>query len=72
MIKYFSGLQAKAAFFFAMLFATSLASAAVSIDSTEIVSAITGVITVVSAVGMAVISLVVTIKLFQWVKQSIR
>jgi hypothetical protein len=38
-------------------------------DVTTIVTTITGAIVTVSAIGMAVLSLVVTIKLFKWVQR---
>jgi len=45
------------------------ANAAVSIDTTEIVDTISGGVTAVSAIGVAVISLVVVIKLYKWVQR---
>lgn len=41
----------------------------VTIDPAPIVSTITGGVTVVSAIGTAVLSLVVVIKLFKWVQR---
>lgn len=38
---------------------------------TEIVSTITAVITTVSAIGVAGLSVVVSVKLFKWVKSAI-
>ena len=45
------------------------ADATATIDSAPIVATITSGITVVSAIGVAVLSLVVTIKLFKWVQR---
>ena len=42
---------------------------AVSIDTTGIVSTISSGVTAISAIGVAVISLVVTIKLYKWVQR---
>ena len=44
-------------------------AAGVSIDTTEIVSTISGGVTAISAIGVAVISLVVVIKLYKWVQR---
>lgn len=52
--------------FSALTFAQSTTSA---VDSTAIVTLITNTITVIAAIGMAVLSLVVTIKLFKWVQR---
>ncbi|PAT41399.1 hypothetical protein CK623_00160 [Vandammella animalimorsus] len=40
-----------------------------SIDAAPIVSVITGAVTTVSAIGVAVLSLVVVIRLFKWVQR---
>jgi len=40
-----------------------------SFDTTAVVATITGGVTTVSAIGIAVISLVVVIKLFKWVQR---
>ena len=40
-----------------------------TIDTTEIVSTISGGVTAISAIGVAVISLVVVIKLYKWVQR---
>ena len=45
------------------------AAGAVSIDTTDIVSTISGGVTAISAIGVAVISLVVVIKLYKWVQR---
>lgn len=66
----FSSFRMKASLFFAFLFATTFANAA--FDSAPITSAITEAIGVITVVGMALISLVVTLKLFTWVRQAIR
>ncbi|POR10942.1 major capsid protein [Diaphorobacter sp. LR2014-1] len=42
---------------------------AVTIDTTEIVGTISGGVTAVSAIGVAVISLIVVIKLYKWVQR---
>lgn len=42
---------------------------AVTIDTTEIVSTISSGVTAISAIGVAVISLVVVIKLYKWVQR---
>lgn len=41
----------------------------VSIDTTDIVATISGGVTAISAIGVAVISLVVVIKLYKWVQR---
>lgn len=45
------------------------ANAAVTIDTTDIVATISGGVTAISAIGVAVISLVVVIKLYKWVQR---
>lgn len=45
------------------------ADSAFTIDTTAIVSVITGGVTTISAIGIAVLSLVVVIKLFKWVQR---
>jgi hypothetical protein len=40
-----------------------------TIDTTSIVAVITGGVTTISAIGIAVLSLVVVIKLFKWVQR---
>lgn len=42
---------------------------AADIDTTAVVATITGGVTTVSAIGIAVLSLVVVIKLFKWVQR---
>lgn len=42
---------------------------AFTIDSASIVTVITGGVTTISAIGIAVLSLVVVIKLFKWVQR---
>ena len=44
-------------------------AAGVTIDTTDIVSTISGGVTAISAIGVAVISLVVVIKLYKWVQR---
>jgi len=44
-------------------------AATTSIDTTDIVSTISGGVTAISAIGVAVISLVVVIKLYKWVQR---
>ena len=45
------------------------AQTAFTLDTTDIVAVITSGVTAVSAIGVAVISLVVVIKLFKWVQR---
>ena len=45
------------------------AHAAATIDTTDIVATISGGVTAISAIGVAVISLVVVIKLYKWVQR---
>lgn len=55
------------------LAATSSAHAAIALpDVAEVVAAITGVITIVSSIGIAALSVVVTIRLFGWIKGALR
>lgn len=49
--------------------ATGANAQAVTIDTTDIVSTISGGVTAISAIGVAVISLVVVIKLYKWVQR---
>ncbi len=44
-------------------------AAGFTLDTTDIVATITGGVTVVAAIGTAVISLVVVIRLFKWVQR---
>lgn len=44
-------------------------AAGFTIDAAEVVSVITGGVTTISAIGIAVLSLVVVIKLFKWVQR---
>lgn len=44
-------------------------AAATTIDTTEIVGTISAGVTAISAIGVAVISLVVVIKLYKWVQR---
>lgn len=53
----------------ALVAATGSHAAAVSIDTTDIVATISGGVTAISAIGVAVISLVVVIKLYKWVQR---
>ena len=57
----------------ATLVATSNASAAITLpDVSEIVAAITGVVTIVSGIGIAALSVVVTVRLFGWIRTALR
>lgn len=49
--------------------ATGAHAAPVTIDTTEIVATISGGVTAISAIGVAVVSLVVVIKLYKWVQR---
>lgn len=53
--------------------ASNMASAAgeYTLDTTSVVATITGGVAVVSAIGLAGLSLVVVIKLFKWAKQAL-
>jgi hypothetical protein len=42
-----------------------------TIDTTEVVGTITAGVTTISAIGVAVLSLVVVIKLFKWVQRTL-
>lgn len=44
-------------------------AAGATIDTTDIVATISGGVTAISAIGVAVISLVVVIKLYKWVQR---
>ena len=46
-------------------------AAGLTIDTTDVVATITGGVTTVSAIGVAVLSLVVVIKLFKWVQRTL-
>lgn len=57
----------------ATLLATSGAHAAIALpDVSEIVAAITGVVTIVSGIGIAALSVVVTVRLFGWIRTALR
>lgn len=45
------------------------AATTTSIDTTDIVATISGGVTAISAIGVAVISLIVVIKLYKWVQR---
>ncbi len=49
--------------------AASSHAAGITIDTTDIVATISGGVTSISAIGVAVISLVVVIKLYKWVQR---
>lgn len=53
--------------------ASNMASAAgeYTIDTASVVTTITGGVSVVSSIGLAVLSLIVVIKLFKWAKQAL-
>lgn len=52
----------------ALVLAGSANAAATTIDVTDVVSTITNGVTTVTTLGVAVLSLVVVVKLFKWVK----
>ena len=52
-----------------LVLASGAHAAGVTIDTTDIVSTISGGVTAISAIGVAVISLVVVIKLYKWVQR---
>lgn len=57
----------------ATLLATSGAHAAITLpDVSEITTAIAGVVTIVSSIGIAVLGVVVTAKLFMWIRTALR
>ncbi|BEP95680.1 hypothetical protein GmRootA79_40640 [Acidovorax sp. A79] len=57
----------------ATLLATSGARAAITLpDVAEITTAIAGVVTIVSSIGIAVLGVVVTAKLFTWIRTALR
>jgi len=57
----------------ATLAATSSANAAITMpDVAEIVTAIGAVVAIVSSIGIAVLSVVVTVRLFGWIKSALR
>lgn len=54
--------------------ATTLATSAIAapaVDSAAIVTMLSETVVVIAAIGMAVLSLVVTIKLFKWVQRTL-
>ena len=56
---------------FLLALASGLAAPAMANDwSTEIVTTITGTVATVSAIGLAVLTLYVTAKVFKWVKTA--
>lgn len=57
----------------ATLAATSSAHAAIAMpDVAEIITAITAVVAIVSSIGIAALSVVVTVRLFGWIKSALR
>jgi hypothetical protein len=57
----------------ATLAATSNASAAITMpDVAEVITAIGAVVAIVSSIGIAVLSVVVTVRLFGWIKSALR
>lgn len=57
----------------ATLVATSHASAAIAMpDVADIITSITAVVAIVSSIGIAVMSVVVTVRLFGWIKSALR
>lgn len=57
----------------ATLLATGSANAAITLpDVAEITTAIAGVVTIVSSIGIAVLGVVVTAKLFTWIRTALR
>ena len=56
----------------ATIVATSGAHAAITLpDVAEVITAITGVVAIVSSIGIAVLGVVVTVKLFTWVRSAL-
>ncbi|MFV5455378.1 major capsid protein [Acinetobacter towneri] len=56
---------------YALVAASAVAAPAMAEDwSTEIVTTITGTVATVSAIGLAVLTLYVTAKVFKWVKTA--
>lgn len=53
----------------AMAGASAQAQTAFTVDASSIIPVITGGVTTISAIGIAVLSLVVVIKLFKWVQR---
>ena len=53
------------------VFGTVGATHAAPIDTTAVVSTITGGVAVVSSIGLAVLSLVVVVKLFKWARSAL-
>ena len=49
--------------------ASAQAQTAFTVDASSIIPVITGGVTTISAIGIAVLSLVVVIKLFKWVQR---
>ena len=57
----------------ATLAATHSAHAAITLpDITDITTAIGGVVTLVSTIGIAALSVVVTVRLFGWIRSALR
>lgn len=57
----------------ATIAATSGAHAAITLpDVAEVITAITGVVAIVSSIGIAVLGVVVTAKLFTWVRSALK
>ncbi len=56
----------------ALLATTGSASALSVTDFADTIALITGVVAIVSAIGIAVLSVVVTAKLFGWIKSALR
>ena len=57
----------------ATIVATTGAQAAVTMpDVSDVITAITGAVTIVSSIGVAVLSVVVTAKMFTWVRSAMK
>lgn len=56
----------------ALLATTGSASALSVTDFADTIALITGVVAIVSAIGIAVLSVVVTARLFGWIKSALR
>lgn len=55
----------------AVLVASGAHAAVTTVDTTDIVATISAGVTAISAIGVAVVSLVVVIKLFKWVQRTL-
>ena len=55
----------------AIVLAPTANAADFTVDTSTVVTTITGGVSVVSSIGLAVLSLIVVIKLFKWAKQAL-